>query len=107
MRAGVDEGGDAFAGGEAGFLVLGLDGFGAAALEDLLFFVFVGGEEFDQAREVFLEVWGFGVDGGFQDGHRETSDGDGRQFSIRSEEGEEKRDGNTEVTEIGTQRAQR
>jgi hypothetical protein len=54
-----------------------------------------------------LEVWGFGVDGGFQDGHRETSDGDGRQFSIRSEEGEEKRDGNTEVTEIGTQRAQR
>ena len=30
-------------------LVLGLDGFGAAALEDLLFFVFVGGEEFDEA----------------------------------------------------------
>ena len=42
MRAGIDEFGDAFAGGEAAFLVLGFDGFGAAALADLFFFVFDG-----------------------------------------------------------------
>jgi len=91
VRAGIDEGGDAFAGGEAGFFVLGFDGFGAAALVDLLFFVFEGGEEFDEARGVFLEVGGFGVDGGFQDGHRETSDGDGRRYSIRSREAKKQR----------------
>src|SRR5208282_1731532 len=65
VRARIDEGGDAFAGGEAGFFVLGFDGFGAAALEDLFFFVFVGGEELDETRGVLLEVGGLGVDGGF------------------------------------------
>jgi len=70
--------------------VLGLDGFGAAALEDLLFFVFVGGEEFDQARGIFLEVGDLVLMEDFKTGTGKPRMEIGDDSSIRSKEGRSK-----------------
>ena len=72
MRAGIDELGDAFARGEPALLVLRLDGFCAAALRDLLFFVLDLRDEIDDFAAVFGEVGRLGVDAGFQDGRRHS-----------------------------------
>src|ERR1700759_1039851 len=72
MRAGIDEFGDAFACRETAFFVLRFDGFGAAALRDLLFFVFDLGDEIDDFSTVLSELGRLSVDGGFQDGRRHS-----------------------------------
>ena len=72
MRAGIDQLRDAFARGEPAFFVLRLDRFGAAALRDLLFFIFDLSDEIDDLAAVFGEVGRLGVDGGFQDGRRHS-----------------------------------
>jgi len=46
--------------------VLGLDGFGAAALTDLFVLILDLSEEFDDALRIFLKVWGVAMDRGFQ-----------------------------------------
>ena len=75
LRAGIDQLRDAFARREPAFLVLRFDGFRAAALANLLFFVLDLGEEIDDAAVVFFEVGRLRVDAGFQDGrsHSQTS----------------------------------
>ena len=66
--AGIEEVRDAFAGGEAAFFVLGVDGLCAAADADFLFLIFELGEEVDDVTVVLLGGGGFQVDGGFKDG---------------------------------------
>jgi hypothetical protein len=68
MRAGVDKLLDPLASREPALFVLGFDGFWAAALGDLLFFVLDLRKEIDDLAAVFREVRRLGVDAGFQDG---------------------------------------
>ena len=56
VRAGIDQFGDALAGGEAALFVLGVDGFGAAALADEFFLILDLGKEVDDAAGILLEV---------------------------------------------------
>ena len=72
MRAGIDQLRDAFARGEPAFFVLRLDGFRAAALRDLRFFVLDLSDEIDDLAAVFGEVRRLGVNTGFQDGRRHS-----------------------------------
>ena len=52
----IDQLGNAFARCEPAFFVLRFDGFRAAALANLLFFVLYFGEEIDDAAVIFFEV---------------------------------------------------
>src|SRR6185437_7628968 len=64
FRAGIEQPGDALAGGEAAFLVLRFDGLGAATLGDLFFFVAQAGNQFGHGPHVLLEALRGGVNGG-------------------------------------------
>ena len=62
VRFRIDQLGDALARREAAFLVLRFDGFGAAALADLFFFVFDFGEAVHHLPAVLLECGGLRID---------------------------------------------
>ena len=66
VGAGIDQLGDTFAGSQTPFLVLGLDGFAAAALADDFVLILDLGEKVDYAARIFLEVGRVAIDGGFQ-----------------------------------------
>jgi hypothetical protein len=55
MRAGIDERGYAFTGRQTVLFVLGFDGFCAAALANLFFFILDDGEEFHHALGILFE----------------------------------------------------
>ncbi len=75
LRARIDQLRDAFARREPAFFVLRFDGFCAATLANLFFFVFYFCEEVNDAAVVFFEVGRLRLDAGFQDGrsHSQTS----------------------------------
>jgi len=108
VRAGIDEFGDTFAGGEAAFLVLGFDSFRAAALADEFVLILDLGEEVDDAAGVLLKVRGIAIDGRFQtrSGHAAPSLEQLTQYK-RLEDEEAKFRGNEVITKSADEETKR
>ena len=75
LGTGIDQLRDAFARRKPAFFVLRFDGFRAAALANLFFFVLNFCEEINDAAVIFFEVGRLRLHAGFQDGrsHSQTS----------------------------------
>ena len=81
LRFGINQECDSFAGSEAVLLVLGFDGFCAAAFADAAFFVFDFGEAINHLPAIGLKSRGFRINVRFDDGSVHPAPFRGCEFS--------------------------